>query len=50
MVDVKLKKCETAAKATNWKNATAAGVGRGMALSYRHVGLGDANARVRVST
>ena len=26
-----------------------AGVGRGMALSYRHVGLGDANARVRLN-
>ena len=51
MVDVKCKEVlETAAKATNWKKKDLpAGVGRGMALSYRHVGLGDANARVRLN-
>jgi carbon-monoxide dehydrogenase large subunit len=51
MVDVKCKEVlETAAKATNWKKKDlAAGVGRGMALSYRHVGLGDANARMRLN-
>src|SRR6266498_2941138 len=51
MVDVKCKEVlETAAKATNWKKRNLpAQVGRGMALSYRHVGLGDANARMRLN-
>ena len=51
MVDVKCKEVlETAAKATNWKKKNLpAHVGRGMALSYRHVGLGDANARMRLN-
>ncbi len=51
MVDVKCKEVlETAAKATNWKKKNLpAHIGRGMALSYRHVGLGDANARMRLN-
>jgi CO/xanthine dehydrogenase Mo-binding subunit len=51
MIDVKCKEVlEAAAKATNWnKKKSAAHVGRGMALSYRHVGLGDANARMRLN-
>jgi CO/xanthine dehydrogenase Mo-binding subunit len=51
MVDVKCKEVlETAAKATNWnKKNLPAHVGRGMALSYRHVGLGEANARMRLN-
>ncbi|MSP41050.1 MAG: xanthine dehydrogenase family protein molybdopterin-binding subunit [Deltaproteobacteria bacterium] len=51
MVDVKCKQVlETAAKTTNWKKKNLpAQVGRGMALSYRHVGLGDANARMRLN-
>ena len=50
MVDVKCKEVlETAARATHWrKNKLPARVGRGMALSYRHVGLGEANARIRL--
>jgi CO/xanthine dehydrogenase Mo-binding subunit len=48
MVDVKCKEVlETAAAATNWKKSPRrAQLGRGMALSYRHVGVGDANARM----
>ena len=51
MVDVKCKEVlETAARATHWrKNKLPARVGRGMALSYRHVGLGEANARMRLN-
>ncbi|MBM4260805.1 MAG: xanthine dehydrogenase family protein molybdopterin-binding subunit [Deltaproteobacteria bacterium] len=51
MVDVKCKEVlETTAKATHWKKKNLpAHVGRGMALSYRHVGLGDANARMRLN-
>jgi len=51
MVDVKCKEVlEAAAQATNWKKKKLpARVGRGMALSYRHVGLGDANARMRLN-
>lgn len=51
MVDVKCKEVlETTAKTTNWKKfKKAAQVGRGMALSYRHVGLGDANARMKLN-
>ncbi|HEY2918484.1 MAG TPA: xanthine dehydrogenase family protein molybdopterin-binding subunit [Candidatus Binatia bacterium] len=51
MVDVKCKEVlETAAKATHWKKRNLpAQMGRGMALSYRHVGLGDANARMRLN-
>jgi CO/xanthine dehydrogenase Mo-binding subunit len=51
MVDVKCKEVlETAARATHWrKNKLPARVGRGMALSYRHVGLGEANARIRLN-
>ena len=50
MVDVKCKEVlETAAAVTKWKKfKKPAQVGRGMALSYRHVGLGDANARMSV--
>ena len=50
MVDVKCKEVlETAATVTNWKKSKKrAQVGRGIALSYRHVGLGDANARMSV--
>ena len=48
MVNVKCKEVlETAAKTTNWKKFNKpAQVGHGIALSYRHVGLGDANARM----
>jgi carbon-monoxide dehydrogenase large subunit len=51
MIDVKCKQVlEAAAKATQWKKKNLpAHVGRGMALSYRHVGLGDANARIRLN-
>ncbi len=50
MADVKCKEVlETAAVVTRWKKfKKPAQVGRGMALSYRHVGLGDANARMSV--
>jgi CO/xanthine dehydrogenase Mo-binding subunit len=50
MVDVKCKEVlETAAVVTNWKKfKKSSQVGRGIALSYRHVGLGDANARMSV--
>jgi carbon-monoxide dehydrogenase large subunit len=50
MVEVKCKEVlETAAAVTKWKTfKKPAQVGRGMALSYRHVGLGDANARMSV--
>ncbi len=50
MVDVKCREVlETAATVTNWKKSKKrAQVGRGIALSYRHVGLGDANARMSV--
>ncbi|HSE87732.1 MAG TPA: xanthine dehydrogenase family protein molybdopterin-binding subunit [Candidatus Binatia bacterium] len=52
MVDVKCKEVlETAAKTTHWKKKNLpAQVGRGMALSYRHVGLGDANARLQLNS
>jgi CO/xanthine dehydrogenase Mo-binding subunit len=48
MVDVKCKEVlETTAAVTQWKKSSRrAQLGRGMALSYRHVGLGDANARM----
>jgi CO/xanthine dehydrogenase Mo-binding subunit len=50
MIDVKCREVlETAATVTNWKKSKkSAQVGRGIALSYRHVGLGDANARMSV--
>jgi CO/xanthine dehydrogenase Mo-binding subunit len=50
MVDVKCKEVlETAAVVTNWKKfKKSSQVGRGIALSYRHVGVGDANARMSV--
>lgn len=50
MVEVKCRQVlETAAALTKWKKfKKPAQVGRGMALSYRHVGLGDANARMSV--
>jgi CO/xanthine dehydrogenase Mo-binding subunit len=50
MVEVKCKEVlEAAATVTKWKHfKKPAQVGRGMALSYRHVGLGDANARMSV--
>jgi CO/xanthine dehydrogenase Mo-binding subunit len=50
MIDVKCREVlETAAAVTNWKKwKKPAQVGRGIALSYRHVGLGDANARMKV--
>jgi CO/xanthine dehydrogenase Mo-binding subunit len=50
MVDVKCREVlEAAATVTNWKKAKKRPqVGRGIALSYRHVGLGDANARMSV--
>jgi CO/xanthine dehydrogenase Mo-binding subunit len=50
MLGVKCKEVlETAAEATNWKTKNLpTHVGRGMALSYRHVGLGEANARMRL--
>jgi CO/xanthine dehydrogenase Mo-binding subunit len=50
MVDVKCREVlETAAAVSHWKKSKrAAQVGRGIALSYRHVGLGDANARMSV--
>ncbi len=48
MVDVKCREVlETAAAVTKWKiSRRVPKVGRGMAISYRHVGLGDANARM----
>lgn len=48
MIDVKCREVlETAAAVTHWKKSPKPPqVGRGMALSYRHVGLGDANARM----
>jgi CO/xanthine dehydrogenase Mo-binding subunit len=51
MIDVKCKEVlEAAAEVTNWdKKKLPAHVGRGMALSYRHVGLGEANARMRLN-
>ena len=50
MVDVKCKEVlEAAAAVSNWKHfKKPPQVGRGMALSYRHVGIGDANARMSV--
>ena len=48
MIDVKCGEVlETAAAVTHWKKSPKPPqVGRGVALSYRHVGLGDANARM----
>jgi CO/xanthine dehydrogenase Mo-binding subunit len=51
MVEVKCKEVlESAAAVTNWKKFNKQPqVGRGMALGYRHVGLGDANARMSLA-
>jgi CO/xanthine dehydrogenase Mo-binding subunit len=50
MVDVKCREVlESAAHASNWKRfKKPPQAGRGMALSYRNVGIGDANARLSV--
>jgi CO/xanthine dehydrogenase Mo-binding subunit len=50
MVDVKCREVlESAAEVTHWKSfKPGPRVGRGMALSYRNVGIGDANARLRL--
>jgi xanthine dehydrogenase molybdenum-binding subunit len=50
MVDVKCKEVLEAARGRRTgKKKLPAHVGRGMALSYRHVGLGEANARIRLN-
>lgn len=50
MVDVKCREVlESAADSSNWKRfKKSPQVGRGLALSYRNVGIGDANARLKV--
>jgi CO/xanthine dehydrogenase Mo-binding subunit len=50
MVDVKCQEVlQSAADASNWKRfKKSPKVGRGVALSYRNVGIGDANARLSV--
>jgi CO/xanthine dehydrogenase Mo-binding subunit len=50
MIDVKSREVlEAAAKASGWKRfKKSRQVGRGLALSYRHVGVGDANARLSI--
>jgi CO/xanthine dehydrogenase Mo-binding subunit len=50
MVDVKCREVlESAADSSNWKRfKKSPRVGRGLALSYRNVGIGDANARLSV--
>jgi CO/xanthine dehydrogenase Mo-binding subunit len=50
MVDVKCREVlEAVADATAWKNfRKPPHVGRGLAVSYRNVGIGDANARLNV--
>jgi CO/xanthine dehydrogenase Mo-binding subunit len=51
MVEVQCEQVlKTAAAATHWKHfKKPLQVGRGMALGYRHVGLGDANARMSLA-
>jgi CO/xanthine dehydrogenase Mo-binding subunit len=51
MVDVKCREVlESVADSSNWKRfKKSPGVGRGLALSYRNVGIGDANARLSVA-
>ena len=51
LIDVKSREVlETAARASNWKHyKKSPQVGRGIAFSYRNVGIGDANARLRVT-
>lgn len=48
MVDVKCREVlESAARVTRWRSSKRPpGVGRGLAVSYRNVGIGDANARL----
>src|SRR5215472_15782438 len=50
MVDVKCREVlESVADSSDWKGfKKSPGVGRGLALSYRNVGIGDANARLSV--
>jgi CO/xanthine dehydrogenase Mo-binding subunit len=50
MIDVKCREVlEAAGKASKWKSfKKPPQVGRGIAISYRNVGIGDANARLRV--
>jgi CO/xanthine dehydrogenase Mo-binding subunit len=50
MIEVKCREVlEAAAEASNWKRfKKSPQVGRGLALSYRNVGIGDANARLSV--
>ncbi|MGH7823971.1 MAG: xanthine dehydrogenase family protein molybdopterin-binding subunit, partial [Candidatus Binatia bacterium] len=50
MIDVKCREVlESAAEVTKWRNLKRRPqVGRGVALSYRNVGIGDANARLSV--
>jgi CO/xanthine dehydrogenase Mo-binding subunit len=52
MIDVKCREVlESAGTVSRWKTfKKAPHVGRGMALSYRNVGIGDANARLSVDT
>jgi CO/xanthine dehydrogenase Mo-binding subunit len=51
LVDVKCREVlESAGHVSNWKNyKKSPRVGRGIALSYRNVGIGDANARLRIT-
>src|SRR5215468_1013719 len=51
MVDVKCREVlESVADSSDWKRfKKSPGVGRGLALSYRNVGIGDANARLSVA-
>jgi len=51
MIDVKCREVlESAGHVSNWKNfKKSPQVGRGLALSYRNVGIGDANARLTVT-
>lgn len=50
MIDVKCREVlESAAEVTRWRNfKKRPRIGRGLALSYRNVGIGDANARLSV--
>jgi CO/xanthine dehydrogenase Mo-binding subunit len=50
LVDVRSREVlEAAAEASNWKSfKKSPRIGRGVALSYRNVGIGDANARLSI--
>jgi CO/xanthine dehydrogenase Mo-binding subunit len=51
LIDVKSREVlEAAGKVSKWKNyKKSPQIGRGLAFSYRNVGIGDANARLRVT-